>query len=295
MTSVSFLSKFSAVEVKSDTRISESDKRFCEAHQQAYENAISLLYELKFIWEGMLASQKEILQPVGEKSYQQYLVDGSNLSLSLPEIQKQIRHTHEVLIEKIVDHFSSIYTISLSRSDVKKALLPESPGDRWSSHYEERLEKYEQEIENLKLHYDQIIEQIFLQTDGKGLWEQAEYQLKERCREGASSWGSPDYTIKKHTIQFSRAVHGDRSLYNSTKDILRGLAHFETGQLGVIPRDFTCLFDYRLPWETFECDDCKKVKKIRAFLNGRLDIRFTEDAYAVQFAKEYLGMAGGGV
>lgn len=292
---MSFLSKFSAVEVKSDTRISESDKRFCEAHQQAYENAISLLYELKFIWEGMLASQKEILQPVGEKSYQQYLVDGSNLSLSLPEIQKQIRHTHEVLIEKIVDHFSSIYTISLSRSDVKKALLPESPGDRWSSHYEERLEKYEQEIENLKLHYDQIIEQIFLQTDGKGLWEQAEYQLKERCREGASSWGSPDYTIKKHTIQFSRAVHGDRSLYNSTKDILRGLAHFETGQLGVIPRDFTCLFDYRLPWETFECDDCKKVKKIRAFLNGRLDIRFTEDAYAVQFAKEYLGMAGGGV
>ena len=295
MNSVSFLSKFSAVEVKSDTRISESDKRFCEAHQQAYENAISLLYELKFFWESMLESQKQILAPVGEKRHQQYLVDGSNLSLSLPEIQKQIRHTHEVLIEKIVDHFSSIYTISLSRSDVKKALLPESPGDRWSSHYEERLEKYEQEMENLQLHYDKIIEQIFIQTDGKGLWEQAEYQLKERCREGASSWGSPDYTIKKHTIQFSRAVHGDRSLYNSTKDILRGLAHFETGQLGVIPRDFTCLFDYRLPWETFECDDCKKVKKIRAFLNGRLDIRFTEDAYAVQFAKEYLGMAGGGV
>ena len=295
MNSVSFLSKFSVVEVKSDTRISESDKQFCEAHQQAYENAISLLYELKFFWESMLESQKQILAPVGEKRHQQYLVDGSNLSLSLPEIQKQIRHTHEVLIEKIVDHFSSIYTISLSRSDVKTALLPESPGDRWSSHYEERLEKYEQDMESLQLHYDQIIEQIFIQTDGKGLWEQAEYQLKERCREGASSWGSPDYTIKKHTIQFSRAVHGNRSLYNSTKDILRGLAHFETGQLGVIPRDFTCLFDYRLPWETFECDDCKKVKKIRAFLNGRLDIRFTEDAYAVQFAKEYLGMAGGGV
>ena len=201
---MSFLSKFSAVEVKSDTRISESDKRFCEAHQQAYENAISLLYELKFFWESMLESQKQILAPVGEKRHQQYLVDGSNLSLSLPEIQKQIRHTHEVLIEKIVDHFSSIYTISLSRSDVKKALLPESPGDRWSSHYEERLEKYEQDMESLHLHYDKIIEQIFIQTDGKGLWEQAEYQLKERCREGASSWGSPDYTIKKHTIQFSR-------------------------------------------------------------------------------------------
>ena len=295
MTSVSFLSKFSAVEVKSDTRISESDKRFCEAHQAAYENAISLLYELKFFWESMLESQKEILAPVGEQRYQQYLVDGSNLSLSLPEIQKQIRHTHEVLIEKIVDHFSGVYSIALSRSDVKEALLPERPKDRWGSKYDEQLEKYEQDMEFLKLHYDKIIEQIFIQTDGKGLWEQAEYQLKERCREGATSWGNPKYTIKKHTLQFTYAVHSDRTVPNTTKDIFRGLAHFETGKVGIIPSEFTHLFDYRLPWETFECDDCKKVKKIRAFLNGRLDIRFTEDAYAVQFAKEYLGMVGGGV
>lgn len=286
---MSLLDKFSKVEVKSDTRISDNDKQFCEAHQSAYANAISLLYELKFFWEGMLESQKSILNPIGEIRPHLYLTDGSNLSLSLPEIQKQIRHTHEVLIDKIVHYFSSVYTISLSSSDIKEALLPEGPKDRWSSSYEEQLEKYEQEMETLQLHYDKIIEQIFIQTDGKGLWEQAEYQLKERCREGASSWGSPNYTIKKHTIQFSRAVHGDRSLYNSTKDILRGLAHFETGKLGIIPRDFTCLFDYRLPWETFECDDCKKVKKIRAFLNGRLDIRFAEEAYAVQFAREYLG------
>ena len=135
------------MEVKSDTRISESDKRFCEAHQQAYENAISLLYELKFFWECMLESQKQILAPVGEKRHQQYLVDGSNLSLSLPEIQKQIRHTHEVLIEKIVDHFSSVYSVALSTSDVKEALLPERPKDRWGSKYDEQLEKYEKEME----------------------------------------------------------------------------------------------------------------------------------------------------
>lgn len=295
MTSVSFLSKFSAVEVKSDTRISESDKRFCEAHQQAYENAISLLYELKFFWESMLESQKQILAPVGEKRHQQYLVDGSNLSLSLPEIQKQIRHTHEVLIEKIVDHFSSIYTISLSRSDVKKALLPESPGDRWSSHYEERLEKYEQDMESLQLHYDQIIEQIFVQTDGKGLWDQAEYQLKERCREAGILWGNPTYTLKKHTIQFTHAVHRDLTISNPTKNLFYGLAHFETGKIGIIPCEFDRLFHYRLPDYTMEFEQTEKVKKIRGFMNGRLDIRFTEDAYAVQFAKEYLGMVGGSV
>lgn len=292
---MSFLSKFSKVEIKSDTRISESDKQFCEAHQTAYENAISQLYELKFLWDGMVESQANLLSPWDGVYHTNYLTDGENLSISESKISKQIRHIHELLVLKIVNHFSSVYSISLSFSDIRDALLPEKPKDRWSSFYEEQMEKYEQEMDALQLHYDKIIEQIFIQTDGKGLWEQAEHQLKERCREGASSWGSPDYTIKKHTIQFSRAVHGDRSLYNSTKDILRGLAHFETGKLGIIPRDFTCLFDYRLPWETFECDDCKKVKKIRAFLNGRLDIRFAEEAYAVQFAKEYLGMIGGSV
>lgn len=114
---MSLLDKFSKVEVKSDTRISDNDKQFCEAHQSAYANAISLLYELKFFWEGMLESQKSILNPIGEIRPHLYLTDGSNLSLSLPEIQKQIRHTHEVLIDKIVHHFSIVYTISLSSSD----------------------------------------------------------------------------------------------------------------------------------------------------------------------------------
>lgn len=292
---MSLIDKFSAVEVKTDARISETDKQFCEAHQKAYENAISLLYELKFFWESMLESQKEILQPIGERSYQQYLVDGSNLSLSLPEIQKQIRHTHEILIERIVDHFSSAYSLSLSRSDVKKALLPEGPGDRWNTHYEERLEKYEQEMECLRLHYDKIIEQIFLQTDGKGLWEQAVCQLKERCHDAAFLWGNPTYTLKKHTLQFSHAVHRDLTVSNPTKNLFRGLAHFETGKIGIIPCEFDKLFHYRLPDYAIEFELTEKVKKIRGFMNGRLDIRFKEEAFAVQFAKEYLGMVGGGV
>ena len=292
---MSLLDKFSKVEVKLDDRISETDKLFCQAHQAAYENAIRLLYALKFFWESMLESQKEILQLVGEQRYQQYLVDGSNLSLSLPEIQKQIRHTHEVLIEKIVDHFSRVYSLAFSRSDVKKALLPENPGDRWSSHYEERLEKYEQEMENLQLNYEQIIDQIFVQTDGKGLWEQAEYQLKERCREAGILWNNPSYTLKKHTLQFTYAVHRDLTVSNPTKNLFYGLAHFETGKIGIIPCEFDRLFHYRLPDYTMEFELTEKVKKIRGFMNGRLDIRFKEEAYAVQFAKEYLGMVGGGV
>lgn len=33
------LTKFETVEMKADTRISESDRIFCEAHQAAYDSA----------------------------------------------------------------------------------------------------------------------------------------------------------------------------------------------------------------------------------------------------------------
>ena len=56
---MSLLEKFSKVEVKADERISTEDRRFCEAHQSAYDDARSSLQELKFYWETMLESQKQ--------------------------------------------------------------------------------------------------------------------------------------------------------------------------------------------------------------------------------------------
>ena len=44
------LTKFENVEMKADTRISESDRIFCEAHQAAYDSARTSLPELEFIW-----------------------------------------------------------------------------------------------------------------------------------------------------------------------------------------------------------------------------------------------------
>ena len=63
---MSLLEKFSKVEVKADERISTEDRRFCEAHQSAYDDARSSLQELKFYWETMLESQKQHLSSIGE-------------------------------------------------------------------------------------------------------------------------------------------------------------------------------------------------------------------------------------
>lgn len=286
---MSLLDKFDAVQIQSDSRISEDDKVFCEAHQAAYENAMSMLKELKFCWESMLESQRTHLDPIGETRPHLYLTDCSNLSLSEREIDKQLQKIHGVLIDKIIDRFRSVYSISLSSHQVKKALLPEEPTGRWNDDYHEKMEKYQAQMQEYSLHYNQIIDQIFIQTDSRGLWEFAVHQLKQRSHEGAWSYGSPNYERKKQVIRFSYAVYGDRSLRTGAQDILRGLAHFETGKLGIIPSDFTYLFGRTLPRETFEFENCEKVRKLRAFLNGKMEIRFSDEAYAVKFIEEYLG------
>lgn len=287
---MNLLDKFEKVEIKADSRISEDDKKFCEAHQSAYDEARATLQELKFCWETIVESQKKLLQPVGETAFSLYLSDYSDFSISVRDIEKQLRKSHSTLIRRIVRHFNETYSISIDIGDIEAALLPKAPQDRWADDYADAYEKYQGQLLHMSLTYQQIVEQIFVQTDGRGLWEQAEYYIKAQCHEGAWRFGKPKYERKKAVIQFSNAVNYDFSLPESTKNVMRGLAHFETGKIGIIPNEFSPLWDrYKLPYDSFEFDDCKKVKKIRAFRNGRLDIRFSEEAHAVRFIEIYLG------
>ena len=75
------LKKFETVEMKADTRISESDRIFCESHQAAYDSARTSLPELGFIWNDMLSQQRELLAPAGVSS-ETYLTTYNGLKLS---------------------------------------------------------------------------------------------------------------------------------------------------------------------------------------------------------------------
>ena len=142
---------------------------------------------------------------------------------------------------------------------------------------------------NLTLDYRQIIEQIFNQTDGRDLWEQAEFYLKQQCHNAAWRFNKPSYERKTHTVQFSSAVNYDRTLPDSSKTFLKGLAHFETGKIGIYPGELGRIINtYRLYEDSFEFEDCTKIKKMRIFRNGRMDIRFTEEAHAIKFIEVYL-------
>lgn len=286
---MSLLEKFSKVEVKADERISAEDRRFCEAHQSAYDDARSSLQELKFYWETMLDSQEQALSSIGESNLTAYLTDHSNLDISVRDIEKQLRKIHYTLINRIVRHFNDVYHIDLDEGEVENTLLPKRPEDRWRNGYEEDMIQYNEQMLNLTLDYRQIIEQIFNQTDGRDLWEQAEFYLKQQCHSAAWRFDKPGYERKTHTIQFSYAVNYDRTLHESSKNILKGIAHFETGKIGSFPGELGRIIGaYKLYEDSFEFEDCKKIKKMRIFRNGRMDVRFTEEAHAIQFIEVYL-------
>ena len=102
------LKKFESVEIKADTRISESDRIFCEAHQAAYDLARSSLEELEFFWEDMRSQQRELLAPAGA-SAETYLTTYGEFQLSSEKIRGQLQSLHARFTDQLVSHFADTY------------------------------------------------------------------------------------------------------------------------------------------------------------------------------------------
>ena len=169
---MNLLTKFETVEIKADTRISETDRNFCAAHQAAYESARTSLAELGFIWNDMLNQQSELLTPTGASS-ETYLVTYDALKLSDYAIQQQIHSLHPQFISQIVSYFSKTYHFSINTNEITYNLIPQKPADRWKDNYKELIEKYMKDMDELSLSYTDVLEQIFLQTGGRAFFEQA--------------------------------------------------------------------------------------------------------------------------
>lgn len=292
------LTKFEKVEMKADTRISESDRIFCEAHQAAYDSARASLPELGFIWDDMLNQQRDLLAPAGTSS-ETYLATYDGLKLSDDAIRQQTHSLHPRFICQIVSHFSKTYHFSINTNDIIDNLVPQKPTDRWVDNYKELVNQYTKELDELSLHYAAVLEQIFLQTGGRAFFEQALHELKEKCHQASwvTSNGSPRFEQKKSTIQLAgyacsfhdRYSGGDWELAERTKDILRGIAHFETDSFDRIPGSLSRVLNrYDFPDNQYEFPDCEKIQSLRMFKNGRVDLRFTSEAHASQFIEGYM-------
>lgn len=75
-----------------------------------------------------------------------------------------------------------------------------------------------------------------------------------------------------------------------TKDILRGISHFETENFSSTPHNISSIMEsYHIYSDFHEFDGCRKVLSLKMYKNQRVDIKFSTEENARQFISEYLG------
>lgn len=293
---MNLLDKFENVSIRNDERISAEDKSFCETYQAAYTAALKSVLEIHKVCNGSLAIQSEIFFELPDSGYKCFLDDYSNL----PDIDISYEKIHQVLIKRIVNHFTSKYKVTISFEEVAESLLPEKPsGGKWADNADD-WKAYQKAIYKLVLNYSDILDRIFILLNGRSFVDRALDELKEKCHNAA--WNSyrkiADYEVKKDVIRltsyackFNDWYSGPWELNDCTKEILRGLAHFETGTFDLFPHGFSELLGWgHIKEATSEFALCDKIKALKMFKNGRVDIRFASPELAKRFSDEYLGL-----
>lgn len=290
------LEKLASIKIAPDNRITEADRKFCEANEKAYHHAAESLTDLKKQWNHLQAEQEKMLQEAG--SDERRLISFIRVNgLEDADFRKATKRLHAAFVERLVDYFNATYHVWIDASSIREFLL--------SQKSEENRGKQgtggSQTSENgFLLSYTDVLEQILLRLDGRTFAERALAELKEKCHHAA--WNSrdkkPGFVLKNDTIRFDDGTSyrsGYRyerwELTDELKNILRGAAHFETGQFGKYPPSFVELPGWSNEENPVVFRDCEKVRQLRMYKNCRTDLQFTSREYAEQFVAEYLGRA----
>lgn len=291
---MSLLEKFNAVEIIPDSRITEDDRKFCQARQACYEYSLARLRELT----DMIYQCRETEKSMSE--------DGNNHYFFITGYSKEIESSHGNFIEGIVSYFTKTYALDLDSEKIKEALIPEKPTyGRYDYNVEiakevkQKCEEWENLIYGtLVINYNDVLDHIFAQLNGLSFQELSLEQLKDKARNAANyidrysgKFQKSLYTLKAATLSFDgcRRDYGRWELYDNAKTILRAAAHFEFGNFNT-PTAYgwnQLLGNWCYDSDQYDLDT-EKIVRFKSFKNRRFDIKFASPQLAQQFVVEYL-------
>ena len=183
--------------------------------------------------------------------------------------------------------------------EIPVAPLPKEPERSWRKE-DEALKAYHEELRSLVICYQDIVELMVQQMDGRSFTDQAFYELTAQCHRAAwnTYQGTPKFERKKNVIRYTGYGcrckswgHSDEwELQQDTKDILKGAAFFENGVFRLYPMGFQELLGYSGSYDNeHNFPTCVKLVQLKMFKNGRVDFKFSTEAYAEKFVRDYLG------
>lgn len=314
---MSLLNKFESVEIQADNRISEEDKVFCRCQQEAFDKSGPALMAIAKRMDAALAEQQSILG-MDENSGAHRYVNGDGFACDAGFVYGAMRKRNETFISVIIKYFANKYNVQLNIEPVVEHLIPAAPKEpdlpyggyrnmtdeeidaykeKLSAHKKEKAE-YDLALQTLPLRYEQIVDEIFVQLGGFSFREQAMNEFLERtwncCHK---TWGdhSEKFEIKNDTLRLtgSWCCYDDRwssgpewKPSGDLKTLLDALAWYECGRMNEGHIWFRELYGYSTKTNEFNIYNMEKVKFIKLFKNGRVDIKFRGAAYAREFVNQ---------
>jgi len=307
---MNLLEKFDAVEVKADRRISPVDKSFCEAQEAACAAAEQKLKQIAIMIKEGLDEQDRLLE-----SYSNCASYFASSDLDDDKALRARNKRHERMIRTIVHYFERRYNVNLNDGAIVDHLVPKEPEHPYSgfySHptkdemeqYKDSLAAYQDQMDQLVIHYQDIVDEIFQQLGGfsfkdralremkKSLWDKFHYRGWHSDNKTVESFEVKGQTLKltSYAVSYDEwfADSGPWQMTDSTKELLNAIAHYELGDTNAGSRIFPSLMDYRHDCPVYTPFMSEKVEKIKCYKNGKVDIKFVDAAACNDFVDRYL-------
>lgn len=322
------LDKFSGIEIKADTRISEADRAVCLREQEAFDKSGPALEQLADLYDTLNGEQRSILSKDNDEFYNPYMRTDSFRCVS-DDARCAMAARNEKFIDRVVNYFAHTYSVELSAHEIKKRLIPEDPSDDFvdvrryrdfnnmtkkeqadfnkrCAEHKKLMEQHTHLIRHLPLRYEQIVDEIIAQMGGFSFQERAMNEMLARCwkaghrRDWRTDKTVEEFEVKNDTLKLLDSgrwcwCHDDswRSYpewvaSDGLKHVLESIVHFECGRMNEGRMWFPELFRFDTKYHEFPINNMEKVKNIKLFKNGRVDIKFSNAAYAQEFVENYL-------
>lgn len=266
---------------------------FCETQQQAYDESCRALREIRQQWKKAIQAQRDLLG-IGQDGSLPYF--GSNYRFGITDLNRELEKFHSRFISELTQHFNEKYSVTISTDAIKEHLIPAEP-DPYRCDMDTSKE-YHRNLRALALHYEDVVDQMFIQLDGLSFVERAFQELRTKCHK-AAYWSNSNagYDRKGDTLRFGgyfcscdeRWGHEEWRLAERMQDIFTAVAHYETNTFGRFPAGFSELLGYSdVSTSQFQFPTCQKLVQLRMFKNGRVDLKFKTASIAKEFAETYL-------